>query len=378
MIRKTFFLILVFLAGFYPLGVQPTLVPQVNTSLGEIGPGSLQPAAPVQTQPAVTPGDLQFPIRAAFYYPWFPEAWKQQGMKPFTHYHPALGYYSTDDLSVIKQHISEMQYGKIQAGISSWWGQGQPTDKRFPAMLNLGEQMGFYWALYMESEGAGDPSVDAIRSDLEYIRDHYAQSPAYLKVSGRFVVFVYAAPSDGCGMVTRWTQANTVGAYLVLKVFPYYQNCSAQPDGWHQYAPSVAEKKERNYSFTISPGFWKGTEGQPRLARDITQWEKDIRDMVASNANFQLITTFNEWGEGTAVENARQWNSSSSFGLYLDALHNDGNVPSDSQSNVPTPVITCNQELEYFFNYDYEDDNPGFLECFSYFGFVTQCQCGSY
>jgi hypothetical protein len=44
--------------------------------------------------------------------------------------------------------------------------------------------------------------------------------------------------------------------------------------------------------------------------------------MVASRARFQLVTTFNEWGEGTAVESARQWQTASGYGAYLDALHN--------------------------------------------------------
>jgi hypothetical protein len=43
--------------------------------------------------------------------------------------------------------------------------------------------------------------------------------------------------------------------------------------------------------------------------------------MVASREPWQLVTTFNEWGEGTAVEPAREWRSHSGFGKYLDALH---------------------------------------------------------
>jgi hypothetical protein len=38
------------------------------------------------------------------------------------------------------------------------------------------------------------------------------------------------------------------------------------------------------------------------------------------------VTTFNEWGEGTAVESATEWASPSGYGAYLDALHNDGAV----------------------------------------------------
>ena len=43
--------------------------------------------------------------------------------------------------------------------------------------------------------------------------------------------------------------------------------------------------------------------------------------MVGSGAQFQLVTTFNEWGEGTAVESAGEWASDSGFGVYLDILH---------------------------------------------------------
>jgi hypothetical protein len=49
--------------------------------------------------------------------------------------------------------------------------------------------------------------------------------------------------------------------------------------------------------------------------------------MVDSGEDWQLITTFNEWGEGTATESAREWQSQSGFGEYLDALHYDGVRP---------------------------------------------------
>ena len=39
-------------------------------------------------------------------------------------------------------------------------------------------------------------------------------------MNGKFVVFVYADTNDACGMADRWKQANTVGAYVVLKGIP--------------------------------------------------------------------------------------------------------------------------------------------------------------
>jgi hypothetical protein len=49
--------------------------------------------------------------------------------------------------------------------------------------------------------------------------------------------------------------------------------------------------------------------------------------MIASAAPWQLVTTFSEWGEGTSVEDATEWQSTSGYGDYLDALHNNGVGP---------------------------------------------------
>jgi len=275
-----------------------------------------------QPSPSHSLPSLTLPIRAAFYYPWFPEAWRQQGMDPFSRYKPSLGYYSVDTATV-SQHIQAMKYGNIRAGIASWWGQGSSTDERIPILLDAAALTGFKWALYYEPEGqAADPPPSQIAADLKYIKERYSRQTGYLRVGGRPVLFAYAAGDDRCGMADRWKQADTLDFYVVLKVFPGYRACANQPDSWHQYAPASAEDAQAGFSFTISPAFWKASEPAPRLARDLPRWSKSIADMVASKASWQLITTFNEWGEGTAVEDSVAWQSGSGFGAYLDALHN--------------------------------------------------------
>jgi hypothetical protein len=49
--------------------------------------------------------------------------------------------------------------------------------------------------------------------------------------------------------------------------------------------------------------------------------------MFASAASWQVVTTFSEWGEGTSVEHAIEWQSTSGHGDYVDALHNNGVGP---------------------------------------------------
>lgn len=138
-------------------------------------------------------------------------------------------------------------------------------------------------------------------------------------------------------MADRWVAANKAlgnPAYVVLKVFSGYLNCANKPDSWHQYSPAIATDQQSGYSFAVSPGFW--LKGQPvRLARDLNRWTANVKAMVASGEKWQLVTTFNEWGEGTIVESASQWASPSGYGQYMDVLHNNGGGVTPPQTKPP-------------------------------------------
>ncbi len=274
---------------------------------------------------ATPPAQASVPVvRAAFYYPWFPNAWNQHGIDPFTWYHPTAGFYSSADAALVAQQIAAMEYGHLEAGIISWWGQGSQEDRMVPLDLAAADHTGFKWVLYYEPEGYGTPSVAQIKSDLSYIKTNYASNRHYLTIDGKPVIFVYGGNTDDCSTAARWQRANAAeGFYTVLKVFAGYRTCAAQPSSWHQYAPSSAEDHQDGYSFTISPGFHKAGKTNVRLARDLARWDVDVRAMVASGEPLQLVTTFNEWGEGTAVESAQEWSSPSGYGSYLDVLHAD-------------------------------------------------------
>ncbi len=263
-------------------------------------------------------------IRIAAYYSWFPEGWTYAEMNPFTHYRPSLGFYDAGNPTVIERHIRGMKYGRITAATYSWWGPGSPTDRRFDTHLAAGARLGFRWAIYHELEGYSDPSVEEIRADLEYIRDTYAESRGYLKLGGRPVVFVYGDAGDGvgCSAANRWAAANeTVGAFLVMRSFKGYRACTAAVDGWHPYAANKNEFDLFPFAYAISPGFYFAKADQPTRRRSISSWTRSVRRMASSPAQFHFVISFNEWGEGTAIESAVQWSSSSGYGKYLDVLH---------------------------------------------------------
>jgi hypothetical protein len=269
--------------------------------------------------------NISFPVRGAFYYPWYPQTWYAD-----QHNHPALGDYDSSSLPVIDTHLDEMAQAKIGLGIASWWGQGTKTDSRISTILNETTAHGstVRWALYYEQEGSGNPSVSQIESDLSYINSHYGQQTAFARISGKPVVFVYSQGTDGCAsstdMVQRWYSANqALGSpdYIVLKVFSGYATCPDQPDNWHQYAPAARQGQHGTHSYFVSPGFWLHSDATPRLVRNPAAFALAVQAMTAANVDFKLVETFNEWGEDTGVENAvsTEWGD-----CYVSILHNDG------------------------------------------------------
>jgi hypothetical protein len=66
--------------------------------------------------------------------------------------------------------------------------------------------------------------------------------------------------------------------------------------------------------------------------------------MARFRGRFQLVTTWNEWGEGSAVESAAQWRRPRGLGYYADRLRTDGRRPR------ARPPGTCRDGLDNDFD----------------------------
>mmetsp|Transcript_7367 Transcript_7367/g.10749 ORF Transcript_7367/g.10749 Transcript_7367/m.10749 type:complete len:290 (-) Transcript_7367:3-872(-) len=270
-----------------------------------------------------SPGkSLEYPLRGAFYYAWYPETWTVNGESVF--YRPTLGNeYSNNDPVVQKAHVDALDYIHVDVAIVSWWGMDQKLDRaRITNLLDKSVATNVKWSVYHEMERHENQSPQGIRGDLDYLRKWFAWHPSWAHIDGRAVIFVYNEGS--CDVSKRWSQANSNQEwYVVLKTFPGYKDCDVQPDHWHEYGPAFDVVHVKQQSFAVSPGFWRADEEKPRLPRlSESVFRNNVRDMVESNEDWQLITTFNEWGEGTAVESAYDWfGAKDNYGIYMEALH---------------------------------------------------------
>lgn len=262
---------------------------------------------------------VALPIRAAFYYAWYPEQWSSAGHR----YTSTLGDYSSSSTGVIDQHIKEMQYANIRAGIYSWWGTGSATNKRFPTYLKEAARLGFHWAIYYELDNNGQATPAAVRSDMEYLATNYFNQPGYLRVEGKPVVFVYT-PGGTCASEAKWSAVrNDFDLYISLDDYPQWWTCNPV-DSWHGYhsdKPSYPVYYGKTmYSVSASAGFWAAWETTPRLPRDYATWVTTASNLSMYSPSWQLLY-FNEFGEGTNIEPSTARCQLANCYDYLQPLH---------------------------------------------------------
>jgi hypothetical protein len=173
--------------------------------------------------------DLQFPIRGAFYYPWYPETWTVNG-KPVK-FKPELGLYNSGDPTVAEAHIDALDYAYVDLSIASWWGPDTSLDKARITLLmdeTIAMESRLKWSVYHEDEFHEDRSPQWIKEDLDYLKKWFAWHPAWAHIDQRPVIFVFN--EGGCDVADRWMKASGGEWYVVLKLFMGFTDCQTQPD----------------------------------------------------------------------------------------------------------------------------------------------------
>jgi acid phosphatase type 7 len=273
--------------------------------------------------PALSPAP-KLPMRVAALLTGYPALWG--GGVPRTRYQPTAGFYSSGSLSTIARQLRALAYAKVALALVPWSGATSPSDARLSDVLSESQVANgvVRVALSDDREVAGNPSVKSLRADLRRIIYRFGHDPAYLRFAGKPVIFVRAGMSDGCAMVHRWHDAAAASVYLVMPAFTGWEACATIANSWYRDSPGMPTDDLPGESFSISPGAWTSTSPTPTQPRDLTVFAASVRQMVASGEPWQIVSSFNDWIAGTAVESGGGWESGSGFGTYVDALHIDG------------------------------------------------------
>jgi len=325
----------------------------------KVTPASLPDATPTTDEPLTSP-ETEYPEVsgpepsdrvAAFYYPWYGNIetdgswvhWDQANNHPPTDigadYYPLLDAYSAIDPDVVAQHFAWLREAGVGVIVSSWWGRGSNENIAVPLLLDMGERYGIKVAFHIENYGGR--SANRLVQDIEYIYQNYGEHPAFFRTTassrwspddrpkGMFFLWAAVAPDGESPSVEPgyWQQAlDEIHALPDGGLVIADQNSSAWIDQGHfdgsynygvlsfnlesgyQWARSLPA--DALYFPGVNPGFsaeriyYPPNTNTPR-DEGVTyenRWQMALN--VGIEPEMVVITSFNEWHEGTQIEPA--------------------------------------------------------------------------
>jgi hypothetical protein len=301
------------------------------------------------------------PLVLAFYYAWYDQAtWNPKTLPD----QPA-GPYTSGERATVERQVAQAQAAGIDALIQSWYGPqtaDNQTEANFRTLLDVAGARGFHAAVDFETDGPLFPDRAAVTEALRTLLATHAQHPAYLRYQGKPVVFFWR---EGRFDVDEWAaiRAQVDPAHKSLWIAEgvdiAYQ---AVFDGHHLYSvawsPDVQQTLadwgfrvrryaaqngvERLWVATAMPGYDDTRTDRPdafavaRRAGDYyrTTWAA----AVASRPDWIVITSFNEWVEGTMIEPSVTYGD-----LYLNLTRELAQAFKGAPAAATTPAATPTQ-----------------------------------
>jgi hypothetical protein len=300
----------------------------------------------------------------AYYYPWYyPERWTRE---PVTNT-PKLGWYSSADRPIAAQHIRWAKQADLDFFLISWLSpDGREAENLKRTVLPELEEARFRFALLYETPlalglPAGKPidlaaklpdgvkAGDRVVAHFDHLAQTYLKHKQYLRFDGKAVVMIYLVrdmvnAGPYLTAVRERLSKRGVDLYLIADVVywgapdkldwaflkEHFQAVTAynmyyRPkfleavQGQFQATDRIARAQGMRLIPNVMPGYddtpLRGTE-RVTINRRRGQFYRDYwrvaSQFVGPDQPFLLITSFNEWHEGTELEPSTEYGD-----LYL-------------------------------------------------------------
>jgi Glycosyl hydrolase family 99 len=238
--------------------------------------------------------------------------------------------YDSRDRATIQRHVAQAQAAGIDALVQSWYGPSggvnNMTESNLAALLDVAGASGLRAAVDFETQGPFFGSAADVQGALAALLNGNAPHPAYLKVGGRPVIFFWRQQRfsvDEWAAIRAQVDPNHASIWIAegadlgyLRVFDgihlYSVAWSADPTSTLvNFGAKVRKAAQgaggfRYWVATAMPGYddtrLRGAGGFTRARGNGDYLRASFAGATQSGADWVIITSFNEWLEGTQIE----------------------------------------------------------------------------
>lgn len=249
-------------------------------------------------------------------------------------HYPLDGVYDSGDPVVIRRQLAELRQAGVDASIVSWWGIDDYSDQVLNALVREAAATGYRLTVYYETpmvaRRKGEQSEAArIQTDLRYLLEKHAGSRSWLHVAGRPAIVIYRVdlyPLAVWQEVKDGLRAAGFEPFFVGDTFNL--EALAVMDGLHIYNPArrllsgedlaatyqrisaEVRRQGKLFAATVIPGFDDRkirTPGTFLAREDGGCYNRTWQAAFASQPDWVLVTSWNEWHEGSEIEPSREY-----------------------------------------------------------------------
>jgi glycoprotein endo-alpha-1,2-mannosidase len=292
----------------------------------------------------------------AFYYGWYGNPaisaqWRHwQSVDPTTKQinnstdFPEYGAYDSHNPAIVERQVRAAHAAGITGFIASWWGPGSFEDRGMPLLLSVAGRHNLEVSAYYEKI-AGEDTASRTKSavaDIDYLLSRYGSDKAWLRADGKPVLFVYGralhelSPTDWQEVIAQVRRDNPGGVSLIAdsmdsRFVSAFEGASTYNITGQTHHKSPAEIRawahaaylkmvgaagpDKISTVTIIPGYDDRNAGRlpPRPVTD--RWGGETyrvlwQEAIVAAPDYVLITSWNEWHEGSELEPSVEYGSS--------------------------------------------------------------------
>ena len=295
----------------------------------------------IATPVLASQADSSNPVpKLAYYYIWFdPNSWQRAKID-----YPLLGNYSSDDLTIMHQHILWAKAAGIDGFIVSWKST-EVLNRRLEQLAELAKQEDFKLVMiYQGLDFERDPlPANQVASDLDYFIQKYAEHPAFKlfekplliwsgtwKFSKEDIEWVTQGRRDS--LLILASERNRDGYLRLADIVDgnAYYWASVNPatfPGYLEKLSGMGEAIHQNGGIWIpsaAPGFDARLVGGTSLVerKGGETFLEELNTAMTSSPDAIGIISWNEFSENTHIEPSKNYGS-----LYLDLLSEINHLP---------------------------------------------------